>query len=136
MAKVRKVDYFVMHTATRPGEGARLLKALKKHDVDLLALTAFPDGDGVQVDFVPDDTQAFLKAAKALDWKVSARKVGFLAQGRNKSGALVALMAKLGKAGINITAIDAVASGKNRYGALFWVPPSDVAAAARVLKAK
>ena len=136
MAKVRKVDYFVMRGAQRVGEGAKLLKALKQHHVELLALTVFPDGDGVQIDFVPENSQKFLRAAKLLEWDVSARKIGFMVQGKNRTGALTGLLAKLGKAKINVTAIDAVTVGKKRYGAIFWVKPADVASAAKLLGAR
>ena len=136
MAKIRKVDYFVMHSANRAGEGAKLLKALKKLDVSLLAMTAFPDGTGAQVDLVPDDTQKFMRAVKTLGWEVSARKIGFMVQGKNRTGALTGLLAKLGKAKINVTAIDAVTVGKKRYGAIFWVKPADVASAAKLLGAR
>ncbi len=136
MAKVRKVDYFVMQARNRPGEGARLLKALKKHDVGLLAFTAFPRGDGAQVDFVPEDTRRFLAAVKALDWDVSARKVGFVVQGKDKTGALAGLLAKLGKARINVIALDGVGAGKKRFGAIFWVASADVAKAVKLLDAR
>lgn len=136
MAKVLKVDYFVMQARNRPGEGARMLKALKKHDVSLLAFTAFPADGGAQVDFVPESTSDFLSAAKALNWKVSTRKIGFLVQGKDKTGALSGLLNKLGKAGINVTAMDGVSAGKKRYGAIFWVLPGDVAKTAKLLGAK
>ncbi len=136
MAKVRKVDYFVMHAKNRAGEGARLLKALKKHNVGLLAFSAFPQGGGAQVDFIPEDTREFLSAAKALDWNVSARKIGFLVQGRDKTGALAGLLGKLGKAGINVIAMDGVSAGKKRFGAIFWVAAADVAKAAKLLGAR
>jgi prephenate dehydratase len=136
MAKVRKVDYFVVHARNRAGEGARMLKALKKHDVSLLALSAFPEGGGAQVDFIPEDTAEFLSAAKALNWKVSPRKIGFLVQGRDKTGALAGLLNKLGKAGVNVTAIDGISAGKKRFGAIFWVLPGDVAKTAKLLGAK
>jgi len=36
MAKgIRKVDYYVLHTNDQPGEGAHLLKTLKKHKVKM-----------------------------------------------------------------------------------------------------
>lgn len=135
MAKVRKVDYFVMRAKNRAGEGARLLKALKKHDVGLLAFSAFPDGAGCQVDFIPEDSRRFLDAVRALDWEVSARKIGFVVQGKDKTGALAGILSKLGKAGVNVTAIDGVSAGKKRFGALFWVARADVAKAAKVLGA-
>ena len=135
MVKVRKVDYFVMKAKNRAGEGARLLKALKKHDVGLLAFTAFPHGAGAQMDFIPEDSRAFLSAVRALDWKVSARKIGFVVQGKDKTGALAALLNKLGKAGVNVIALNGVAAGKKRFGAIFWVARADVARVAKLLDA-
>ena len=136
MAKVRKVDYFVVQARNRPGEGAKLLKALKRNDVGLLAFTAFPEGGGAQVDFIPEDSREFVAVAKALGWKVHARKAGFVMQGKDRTGALAGLLSKLGKAGINVTAMDAVAAGKRRFGAIFWVQPPDVARTARLLGAR
>lgn len=135
MAKIRRIDYYTMQVRDRPGEGARMLKALKKHDVGLLAFSAFPQGNGTQVDFIPEDSRDFLAAVKALEWDVSARKVGFLLQGKDRTGALAGLMGKLGKAGVNVIAIDAVSSGKRRFGAIFWVKPADVSRAAKVVGA-
>jgi hypothetical protein len=37
---------------------------------------------------------------------------------------------------VNITALDAVAAGEGRYGAILWVKPTDVRKAAKVLGAK
>jgi len=136
MAKVLKVDYFVLQAKNRPGEGAKLLKALKKHGVGLLAFSAFPAAGGAQVDFIPEDTREFLAAVKALDWDVSARKIGFLVQGKDRTGALAGVLGKLGKAGINVIAMNGVAAGKKRYGAIFWVAPADVAKAAKLLDAR
>lgn len=136
MAKTRKVDYFVVQIADRPGTGAKILKGLKKHKVSLRAMSAFPNGATTQMDLMPDDSRKFLAAAKALDWKVSGRKTGFLVHGKDRTGVLAGLMSKLGKAGINVTAIDAVTGGKRRFGAIFWVNSANVARAAKLLKAK
>jgi prephenate dehydratase len=136
MARIRKVDYFVVQVRNRPGEGAKLLKGLKKHGVGLLAFTAFPEGSGAQADFIPEDSREFLAATRALGWKVHSRKTGFLMQGKDRTGALAGLLGKLGKAGINLTAMDAVTAGKRRFGAIFWVQPVDVAKTARLLGAK
>ena len=136
MAKIRKVDYFVVRAKNRAGEGARMLKALKKQGVGLLAFSAFPEGGGAQVDFVPEDTGDFLRAVKALNWKVSPRKIGFLVQGKDKTGALSGTLSKLGKAGINVTAMNGVSAGRKRFGAIFWVQAADVAKTAKLLKAK
>lgn len=134
--KIRKVDYFSMQVQNMPGEGARLLKGLKKAKVNLLAFTGFPEGAGSQVDFVPEKSAKFAAAARALGMKVSKAKTGFLAQGKDKTGVIADILGKLGKAKINVVAIDAVAAGKKRFGAIFWVKPADVAAAAKLLQAK
>ena len=47
-----------------------------------------------------------------------------------------ARLEKLADEKINVTAADAVAAGKGRYGMILWVRPKDYARAARVLRAK
>jgi predicted amino acid-binding ACT domain protein len=68
--------------------------------------------------------------------KVSKRKTVFLARGTDKAGACAAICGKLAKAGINMVAMDAVAAGGGRFGAIFWVKQRDVARASRVLSAR
>jgi hypothetical protein len=132
---VRKVDYFAMHIPNRAGEAACVLRALGREGVDLLAFTGFPSGRGAQVDFVPADTAAFLKAARKIGFKVGKRKTGFLAQGKDRAGALASVLGKLAKAGINVTAVDGVSAGGGRFGAILWVKHRDIARAGRALRA-
>lgn len=138
MAKgIRKVNNYVLHANDLPGEGAHLLKTLKKHGVNLLALTAFPAASGTsQVELIPEDSRHLEEVARRYGWKLSKKKTGFLAQGKDRAGALVKLAEKLGSAGINITAVDAIAAGADRYGAVLWVRPKDVDKAAAVIAAK
>lgn len=137
MAKgIRKVDYYVVHANDRPGEGAHMLKTLKKNKVNLLALTAFPARGGSQVDLIPENPAKLVEIANKYGWTLSAKKTGFLAQGRDRAGVLVKLAETLGKAGINITAIDAIAAGADRYGAIFWVKEKDVQKAAKLIGAR
>jgi predicted amino acid-binding ACT domain protein len=68
--------------------------------------------------------------------KVSKKKTVFLAQGTDKAGACAGICGKLAKAGINMVAMDAVAAGSGRFGAIFWVKPRDVARTSRVLRAR
>ena len=136
MAKgIRKVNYYVLHTNDQPGEGAHLLKTLKKHKVNLLALTAFPTGGGSQVSLIPEEPLQLIELAKRFGWKLSSKKTGFLARGKDRAGALVKLAGTLAKAGVNITAVDAISAGADRYGAIFWVNPKDVNKAAKLLGA-
>ena len=133
---VRKTAYFSMKTPNRPGQGARLLNGLAAHGVNLVAFTGFPNAGRAQVDFIPYDATKFSRAARKLGLKVSKRKTVFLAQGTDKTGAIAGVCGKLAKAGINMVAMDAVAAGRGRFGAIFWVRPRDVARASRVLRAR
>jgi hypothetical protein len=130
---IRKVDYFAMDVPDKPGEGARITGALAEAGVNLLAFTGFPSGRRAQIDFVPQDTAAFKAAAKQARIKVKARKTGFLVQGDDRPGAVAGLLKRLADAKINVTAIDAVAAGMGRYGAILWVKSRDVNKAAKAL---
>ena len=132
---IRKVDYFKMETANKPGEAARILGALRDEGVNLLAFSGFPRGRGAQLDFIPEDSDAFKKAAKKAGLTISAKKSGFLIQGEDRIGAIADIVSLLGNVKINITAIDSICVGEGRYGAILWVKPSDVAKAAKALLA-
>jgi hypothetical protein len=132
---IRKVDYYYIKAANKPGEGARVLRALREEGVNLLAFSGFPQGQKAQIDFIPDDPDAFETAAGRAGLKLSKKKSGFLAQGDDRPGAVADIMAKLADAKINVTAIDAVSAGGGRYGAILWVKPKDIDKAANVLNA-
>jgi len=133
---IRKLGYYSMKVANRPGSGAQLLDALKLAGVNLHAFTGFPERGGAQVDFVPENEVAFRRAARKAGLKLSARKTVFLMQGDDRAGALTTALGKLAQARINLVALDAVTAGKKRFGAIFWVRKQNVARAARILKAR
>lgn len=132
---VREVPYYYMTASNKPGEGAALASMLKDAGVSLLAVHAFPERRRVQVDIVPEDARAFTSFARKAKIKLSPRKKAFLVEGTDRTGALLPIFTKLGDAGINITAITAIAAGKKRYGAIFWVNPKDHRRAKRALGA-
>lgn len=132
---IRAVDYFYTTVPNRAGEGARVLGALRDQGVNLVAVHAFPSGRQAQIDFVPEDAQAFKAAARQARIKLSARKTAFLVDGDDRRGAIAALLQKLGDAGVNVTATTAVRSGAGRYGALLWVDPRSIKKAAKALGA-
>lgn len=132
--EIRKIDYFKAQIPDKAGEGARLLVILAEAGVNLLAFTGFPRGRKAQVDFVPEDAAAFKAAARKARLAVT-RKTAFLVQGDDRPGAVADLASRLAAAGINITAMDAVAAGGGRFGAILWVRPADVKKAARTLGA-
>ncbi len=130
---IRKVTYFKVMVPNKTGEGARLLGALKDAGVNLLAFSGFPSGKKAQLDFIPEDGAAFQQAAKRAGIKAGAGKEVFLVQGDDRTGALSEIFSRLAQAKINLTALDGVAAGGGRYGAIFWVKPKDVAKTARLL---
>lgn len=132
---VRKLDYFAMDIPDKPGEGARVLAALRAEGVNLLAFTGFPNGRRSQVDFVPEDVNAFKLAAKRAKLKLRPKKAVFLIQGEDRPGAIAAVLQRLAEAKISIVAVDAVSAGAGRFGAILWVKPRDVNKAGRVLEA-
>ena len=136
MASVRKASYYSMKVPQRPGSGAQLLAAMKAAKVNLLAFTGFPEGGGAQVDFVPQDSTKFLKAARQAKLRISPRKTAFLVQGDDRVGALTGVLGRLAAAKINLVSLQAVTAGKRRYGAILWVKRKDVAKAARALRAR
>lgn len=132
---IRRVDYFYVQVPNKPGEGARVLGALRDAGVNLLAFSGFPEGRGAQMDFVPEDAAAFRQAARNATWKLKGPKKAFLVAGDDRPGVVAELMRKLADAKINVTAIDAVSAGSGRYGAILWVAPRDVGRAAKALGA-
>ncbi len=133
---VEQVEYYYTKVANRPGEGTRVLNALKTAGVNLVAYTGFPvSAARVQLDFVPSDKDAFLAAARNAGIKLVGPKVAFLLQGDDRVGAIADVLAKLADARINVVAMNAVAAGEGRYGAILWVKSRKVRRAASILGA-
>lgn len=130
---IRLVDYFYIDAADRPGEAARILERLREAGVALLGFSGFPQGRRAQLDFMPADAAAFRAVARKERWKLTGPKKGFLVQGTDRVGAVADFLGKLGAAGINVTATDAVCAGAGRFGMLLWVKPRDVKRAAKAL---
>ena len=130
---IRQVDYYYAVTPNKPGEACRALDTLKAAGVNLLAFSGFPSGRRAQLDFIPEDPAGFVQAARRAKLKLSSRKTGFLIQGEDRVGAICDVLAKLAAAKINVTAVDAVCAGENRYGAILWVKPPDRKRAVKAL---
>lgn len=132
---VKKVDYFKAMVSNKIGEGAKTLEALKREGVNLLAFSGFPRGKKAQLDFVAKDGAEFRRAARRAGIDITEKKTCFLIQGKDRAGAVAAVAGKLAEAGVGIVALDAVAAGGGRYGAILWVAPKDVGKAAKALGA-
>jgi len=132
---IRQVDYYYTVAPNKAGEACRVLDGLKAAGVNLLAFSGFPSGRRAQLDFIPEDPAAFVRAARAAKLQLSRRKRGFLIQGEDRPGAICGVLAKLAQARINVTAVDAACAGAGRYGAILWVKPADHKRAAKALGA-
>ncbi len=133
---LRKVDYFYVMVPNTAGKGAKIMAGLAAEGVNLLAFSGFPSGRQAQLDLMPENSVKFRRAARKLGLTLSARKTGFLYHGDDRVGAMTKILDMLAGAKINVVAIDAVTSGKGRFGAIFWVRPKSVSKAARLLGAR
>ena len=133
---VRKVEHFSTLVANRPGQAFRVLSTLVSAGVDLLACSGTPHGRRAQIEVVPDDSAKLRAAARKAGLDFEARKTGYLIQGKDRPGALAGHLAKLAAKHINVTGIDALTTGKGRWGAIIWVEPAGVASATKVLRAR
>ena len=135
--QVRRVSYCYVVVPNRAGQGARVLGALRKAGVSLLAYSGFPARGGkAQLDLVAENMAAVRAAARRNGWTLSKLKKGFLVQGADVVGAVHRHLDKLGKKGVSVVAADAVCAGKGRYGMILWVKPKDYNRAARALGAR
>ena len=135
--RVRKIHYCHTTVPNSAGQGADVLAELREAGVNLLAYTGFPAKAGkAQLDLVTDEMGPVRRLAKRNGWRLSKTKKGFLIQGTDEVGAVHRHIQKLADQRINVTAADAVAAGKGRYGMLLWVKPKDYARASRTLRAK
>jgi hypothetical protein len=133
---VRRVEYYYVTVPDKPGEGERILSALRESEINLLAYLGFPRGGGQsQVDLVPEDPASFRQAAERAGLTLSDAKWAFLIQGDDRVGAVTQTAAKLAEAKINIIAAAATSAGSGRYGMILWVAPSEYERAAEALGA-
>jgi hypothetical protein len=133
---IRGVEYYYVTVPDAPGEGQRILSALREGGVNLLAYLGFPVGGGrSQIDLVPEDPDGLKDVAEQLGTALSEAKRAFLVQGDDRVGAVADTTAKLAEAGINVTAAAATAAGSGRYGMILWVAAADYERSGEVLGA-
>ncbi len=137
MAKtVRRIEYFYVTVADKPGEARKVLSTLKQEGVNLVAFLGFPAGKGKsQLDLIPQDAAALRRAAEKGGWKLIGPKRAFLIQNSDRVGAVADALEKLSGAGVNVTATSAAACGQGHYGMNLWVAPADYEKAAQALGA-
>jgi hypothetical protein len=134
-SEVKEVEYYYAVVADEPGEARKLLEFLSEKEVNLLAFTVFPVGDGQsQLDFFPVDPELLRRAAEDAKIPLVGPKKAFLIQGEDRVGALYEFHLKLSNASVNIHASTAVVDGTGRFGYVIWVNPTDYEKALAALR--
>jgi hypothetical protein len=134
--EIRRIDYYYVNVPDKPGEAACILTALHQAGVNLVGFSGFPHGARrAQLDFVPEDSAAFTKAARSAGLKPSKKKSGFLIQGEDRPGVMAEVFGKLAQAKINMTSVQVFSAGSGRYGGMLWVKSPDLRKAAKALGA-
>jgi hypothetical protein len=132
--EIKQVDYYYVTVAHKPGEGARILVALRDAGVNLMGFCGFPQGARkAQLDFIPANPAAFVKAARQARIPLSGKKRGFLIQGDERPGIVAEVVGRLAKSGISVTSVQVFCAGSGRYGGMVWVKPADLRKAAKAL---
>jgi hypothetical protein len=134
--EIRRIDYYYAIVPDKPGEGARILSALHQAGINLIGFSGFPAGARkAQLDFLPENSAAFAKAARSAGLKLSKKKAGLLIQGEDQPGAGAEIFGKLAAAGVNVTSLQAVSAGAGRFGGMLWVKAADMRKAVKALGA-
>jgi len=134
MATAKRVTYFKAKIEDKPGALFDLAKDLKAKNLGLLSLKGVGQGAHGEILVVaksPDKLRTAWKGSGVLVEEGTA----FLLSGVDKTGALVADLDVIAKAGVNVVATEAVAAGRS-YAAILWVDPADVEKTAKALGAK
>lgn len=133
-ANVMKVDHYSASIANKVGEGARVLSALRDAGVNLTALWGYPSSARMaQLELIPESSTGFASAAKKAGLKAAKKQTAFFINGEDRPGAVAETLGKLAAAGINVGAVQAVCAGMGRYGAVIFLPQTDIRKAAKVL---
>ncbi|MFH0988958.1 MAG: hypothetical protein V1799_02970 [bacterium] len=134
MPKAKRVTYFKAKIEDKPGALLALVKDLMEKKQSLVGLRGFSqagEGGVLVVPKNPDKLRNIWKASGTL----AEEGTVFFFSGKDKTGALVASLDAIAKAGVNIAAIEAVAVG-GRFGTFLWVAQADIDKTAQVLRAK
>ncbi|MFC1540309.1 hypothetical protein ACFL41_02315, partial [Gemmatimonadota bacterium] len=135
ISSVKDIEYFTIVVADKPGEARKFLEFLSEKSVNLLALTAFPLGEGEsRIDFFPEDPSVLMEVAEDAEVAVTGPRKAFLVQGEDKIGAFYDFHLKLANARINVHACNGVVDGTGRFGYVIWVDPADHEEASKVLR--
>ena len=111
-----------------------MLGALREAGVNLIAFWGYPSAEGARLDFIPEDGEAFIAAAKKTKLRVR-KSAAFYVHGEDHPGAVADILKKLADARISLGAMQAVCGGTGTYGGVISLSPAAAQKAAAVLGA-
>jgi len=135
--EITQFDYRYIIIDDQASTAASVLASLRQAGISLLGFSEFPHASGkAQLDFIAEDTEDLLETARANGLTLSDRKSGFLIRGENRPAeVMVDILNRLADARVRLTSMQAVSAGAGRFGAMLWVRPLDMRAAAKALGA-
>jgi hypothetical protein len=133
---VRAAEYFYVRVESAPYAAYEILAALATEEIDILAFSAIPFGEGrVELTLFPASTSSLLEAAGKLGLSLAGPQHAILIHGDDHLGALAEIHRKLLAAGVRVYASSGVTDGAGRYGYVIYLKEGDYVVAARALGA-
>jgi len=110
---------FAVSLPNRPGELARFAERLRESGINLLGLWGYASGaDEPWISCVPESPEKFRDFAALAGLECEEGEMMYLSAD-DRPGALVRTLRRIATAGVNIDAIESVASG-GRFGCFIW----------------
>jgi len=123
---IRIVDHFHSTLREEPGIAYRLLAALARNGVNLLAFTAIPMGAATtQLGLYPEDSELFRRTVAAAGLEVSGPERVLLVQGDDDLGTAARISQQLDDVQVVPYATSAVTDGRGGFGYLIFVRRQD-----------
>jgi hypothetical protein len=134
---VRRVKHFSIDIEDEAGSGARVLASLRDNDVDLVALWGYPVAAGkARLEIVPEDADRFIAAAKAANMEIGEPTTAFHLRADDRRGALAEALELLARAHVTLSAAHAISDREGHFGAIIYVPRSELQQAATALNSR
>lgn len=125
---------FAFNLPNQPGELSRFTALLSAAQINLIAIWGYTDGeDEPRLSLVPEKPDAFRIFAASNGLDLEEGKTLYCA-GVDTTGALVDTFMRIADAGINVEAVESMATD-GRFGCFLWTDPDDFDALIDVLDA-
>lgn len=135
MASLEATRYVNIKVEDKPGVLAEIARGLKWRNISLRGLWGFAAQAGeARLFCVSNEMEALKDFLRAAHFSFEEGRAIY-AYGRDETGALVDILDKLARAGVNIHAIETVAAG-NQFASYLWFAGTDEENAFRVLGLK